>query len=119
MKYLVAKLRSLRKVNFLLTIQFVLILPFHKAVLYGNVVLSIVALATKTAYSSFLKKVLVFQKTCYKFKVFKKFKISSDCHIKHADLLSWYSLESLTHWSFSLTGVFKWVLLLVFDLKPQ
>ena len=30
----------------------------------------------------FFKKVFVFQKTCFKVKVMKMFKISSDCHIK-------------------------------------
>ena len=31
---------------------------------------------------SFLKRVFVFQKTCFKSEVLKTFKISSDCHIK-------------------------------------
>ena len=36
---------------------------------------------TKKRYSSFLKKVYVFQKICFKIKVLKTFKISSDFHI--------------------------------------
>ena len=34
--------------------------------------------STKKRYSNFLKKVFVFQKTCFKFKVLKTFKISSE-----------------------------------------
>ena len=49
--------------------------------------LSILVLSTKKRYSSFFKKsVCVFQKIDVKVKVLKSFKISSDCHIKHADL---------------------------------
>ena len=47
-----------------------------------NVAFSILVLSTKKRYPSFLKKVFVFQKTCFKIKVLEKFKISSDCHIK-------------------------------------
>ena len=52
------------------------------AVLYGNDAFSILVLPTKKQYSSFLKKVFVFQKICFKVKVLKMFKISTDCHIK-------------------------------------
>ena len=50
-------------------------------VLYGNVALSFVVLWTKKQYSSFLRKVLVFQKTCFKVKVLKTFN-NPQCHIK-------------------------------------
>ena len=52
------------------------------AVLYWNDAFSILVLSTKKRYSSFLKKVFVFQKICFKIKAFKTFKISIDCHIK-------------------------------------
>ena len=63
-------------------ILFVLKLAFDKTVLYGNVALSIVVLSTEKQSSSFSKKVFVFQKTCFKVKALKMFKISGDCHIK-------------------------------------
>ena len=47
---------------------------FWRAVLYGNVAFSMVVL--------FLKAVFVFQKTSFKVKVLKTFKVSSDYHIK-------------------------------------
>ena len=45
---------------------------------------SIVALSTKKTILQFQKKkkVLVFQKTCFKVEVLKTLKISNDCHIK-------------------------------------
>ena len=62
-------------------ILFVLTLASDRAVLYGNVVFSILVLSNKKPYSSFF---FFFQKTCFKVKALKK--ISSDCLIKHADL---------------------------------
>ena len=53
---------------------------------YGNDALSVLVLSTKKQCSSFLKKVFVIQKICYKVKVLKTIKISNECHIKHADL---------------------------------
>ena len=52
------------------------------SIFYGNVALSFVVLWAKKQYSSFLRKVLAFRKTCFKVKVLKTFKIPSDCHIK-------------------------------------
>ena len=51
---------------------------------YGNFVwkICIFNLSTKKWYFSFLKKVFVFQKFCIKIKVFKTFKISTECHTK-------------------------------------
>ena len=68
-KYLVAKLRSLLLVHFVHPTQFVLALAFDREVLYGNITLSIEVRSTKKWYFNFLKKVLVFQKTCFKVKV--------------------------------------------------
>ena len=45
----------------------------------------ILVFSTKKRCSSFLKKAFVFQKICVKVKVLKTLKISTDCHIKHAD----------------------------------
>ena len=50
--------------------------------LYGNDAFSILVLSTKNWYSSFLKKVFVFQIFYFKVKVLKMLKISTDCHIK-------------------------------------
>ena len=50
------------------------------AVLYGNDAFTILVLSTKKRYSSFLKKVFVFQKIYFKVKVLKTFKIFTDCH---------------------------------------
>ena len=52
------------------------------AVLNENHAFSILVLSTRKQYSSFLKKVFVFQKICFKVKVLKTLKIFSDCHIK-------------------------------------
>ena len=51
-------------------------------VLYGNDAFSLLVLSTKKRYSSFLKKVFVFQKICFKVKVLKTFETFTDCHIK-------------------------------------
>ena len=50
-----------------------LIFVSDSAVLYGNVSFSIFLYSTKKLYSSLLKKVLVFQKICFKVKVLKTF----------------------------------------------
>ena len=49
--------------------------------------LSFIAPWTKKSYSSFLKKVLVFQKTCFKVNILKTFKFSVIITEKHANLL--------------------------------
>ena len=65
-----------------LPIQFALTLAFDRAVFYGNVRLSFVVFSTKTSYFSSSRKYFDFQKTCFKVKVLKTFKILSDYHIK-------------------------------------
>ena len=57
-------------------------LASDRAVLSGNVVFSFLVLTINKRYSSFLRKVCVIQKICFKAKVLKTFQISSDCHIK-------------------------------------
>ena len=59
---------------------------FWQGSFYGNVAFSILLRSPKKLYFSFLKQVFIFQKICFKVKVSKTFKISSDCHIKHIDL---------------------------------
>ena len=66
-----------------------LTLASDSAVLYRNAVLPILVLSTKKRYSSFLKRVCVFQKIYLKVKALKSFKISSDCHIKTYQTLKW------------------------------
>ena len=51
---------------FVLTILFVLTLPSAIAVLYGNDALSILLFSTEKRYFSFLKKVFVLKKICFK-----------------------------------------------------
>ena len=48
------------------------------AVLYENDALSILVFSTKKGYSSFLKKIFVFQKICFKVKALKTFTIFTD-----------------------------------------
>ena len=69
-------------VHLVLFILFVFTLDFDMAVLYGNDAFSILVLWTKKRYSIFLKKVFVFQRNCFKVKVLKTFKISTDFYIK-------------------------------------
>ena len=57
-------------------------LASDRAILNGNDVFSILVASTKKKYSSFLKKVFVFQKICFKVKVLKMFETFIDCHIK-------------------------------------
>ena len=77
-----AKLRFLRQVNLVLTILFVLKLAFGRAALHGNDPFLILVLSTKKQYSSFFKKLFVFQKICFPIAALKTFKISRNCCIK-------------------------------------
>ena len=61
---------------------FVLALGSDGAVFFENVAFSILVLSTKNGTPVFLKKVLVFQKTCFRIKVLKTSKISSVSHRK-------------------------------------
>ena len=67
-------------IPFCTDILFVLTLASEMAVLCRNIAFSILLLSTKNRYSSFLKKLFVFQKVCFKVKVSKTFKISSNSH---------------------------------------
>ena len=60
----------------------VLTLASDRAVLNRNDVFLILAVTTKKRYSSFLKKVFVFQNICFKVKVSETFESFTDCHIK-------------------------------------
>ena len=68
--------------DFQICISVPLTLAFDRADLNGNDVLSILLASTKKRYSSFLKKVFVFQKICFKVKVLKTFETFTDCDIK-------------------------------------
>ena len=57
------------------------------AVFYENDAFLILVLSTKKRYSTFLKKVFVFEKICFKVKILKTLKISTDCHIKTCQYL--------------------------------
>ena len=59
-----------------------LTLASNRVILHKNVTFSILVHSTKRRYSSFLKKVFIFRKICFKVKVLKTLKISSDNHIK-------------------------------------
>ena len=63
-----------------------------KRLLYENDAFSILLLSTKKLCSSFLKKAFVFRKICFKVKVLKTFKISTDCHIKTCRSLKWRAI---------------------------
>ena len=60
---------------------FLKIVGFARVVLFKSVAFSTVALSTKKRYSIFLRKFFVFQKNCFRGKVMKTFKISSDSFI--------------------------------------
>ena len=71
--------------NFMWSVLKRLTLAFDWAVLYGNIAFSIAVFSTKKQYSSFLKELLVFQKTCFKVKILKTLKIFR----KDTDILNW------------------------------
>ena len=71
---------------------FMITLASDVAVLYGNDTFSILVRSTKKPYSSFVKKVFVFQKICLKFKVLKIFNIFTDRHIKTCRSLRWWAI---------------------------
>ena len=91
----------------MLSILFELMLAFLKAILCGNVAASILVLSTEKWYSNSLKKVLHFQKTCFKVKRLKPFKISGDFTYKYVDLLKvrlfWKSLVPLFRGTYALS----------------
>ena len=69
--------------------------------------LSILVLSTKKQYSSFLKRVCIFQKIYFKVKVLKSFKIFSDCHIKACRSLKWRALVPFFRRTDALSFGFK------------
>ena len=69
-------------IHFVVVILFILTWLPDRAVLNGKNVLSTLVMSTKKRHSSFLKKVFVFQKICFKIKVLKTFETLTDCHIK-------------------------------------
>ena len=73
-------------------------------------VFNLSAFSLKTVLQ-FLKKVFIFKKICFKVKVLKAFKISTDCHIKTCRSLNkglyWKSLVPFFRRTYALSGVFK------------
>ena len=67
--------------------------------------------STKKRSSSFLKKIFVFQKICFKVKVWKTFETFTDCHIKTFRSLKrstiWKSLVPFFRRTYALSVVFK------------
>ena len=82
-----AKVHSLWQVHFELPIQFVLTLAFDWVVFMEMLHFHSRNSELKTVLK-FLRKVLVFQKTCFKVKILKTFKIPGDYYIK-----TWQSLK--------------------------
>ena len=76
--------------------------------------LSILVLSTKKRYSSFLKRVSVFQKIYCKVKVQKSFEIFSDCHIKACQSLKWRAILKIPSTIFRRT----YALSVSFKMKP-
>ena len=64
---------------------FVLTMGSGMAVLYENAAFSILVLSTKKQYSAFFKKVCIFQKMCFKFKV-----------LKHYQNLNWWPHRNMS-----------------------
>ena len=75
----VLKLAKMFRKNKVIT---ALTLISERAVLNGNDVFSILVVSTKKRYSSFLEKIFVFQKICFKVKLLKTFETLTDCHLK-------------------------------------
>ena len=81
-KYKVGTSKTPFFVIFVVAILFVSTLVSDRAVLNGNDVFSISVVSTNKQSSSFLKKVFICQKICFKVKVLKTCEILTDCHIK-------------------------------------
>ena len=62
--------------------MFILLLASDVAVLCGHDVFSILVLSTEKAVLQFFQKGFHFPEICFKVKVLKTFKISSNCHMK-------------------------------------
>ena len=103
--------RNIYKTSFLLIslyipILSVLTLALDIVVLYGNVAFFIAVLSTKKRYSSFPLKVFIFQKTCFKVKLMKTFKISNSCHLKICQSLKWRAISEITWYCFLVEPTF-------------
>ena len=64
-------------------------------------------LSTEIRYSSFLKKILVFRKICFKVKVLETFKIYSGCHIKTCQSLKRSAISKISSTLFQKNLGFK------------
>ena len=93
---------------------FVLTLASDRAVLYGKIAYSILVLLTIKRYSTFLKRVCVFQKICFKIEVLKTFKISIDDYIKTCRSLKRRAFSKILKWFFRR----PYALSVGFKMKP-
>ena len=75
-------------------IRFVLKLTCDRAVLH--VAFLILVLSTEKQNPSFLKKVLAFQKICFKVRILKTFKITNGCHLKACQSLKRRAILKIT-----------------------
>ena len=99
---------------FVLTTLFILTLTSDMTVFYGNDAFFILVLSTKKCFSSFLKKVFVFQKIYFRVKVLKTFKIPIDCHIKTCLSLKMRAIRKISSTVFRQT----FALSVGFKMKP-
>ena len=99
---------------FVLTTLFILALTSDMTVFYGNDAFFILVLSTKKCFSSFLKKVFVFQKIYFRVKVLKTFKIPNDCHIKTCLSLKLRAIRKISSTVFRQT----FALSVGFKMKP-
>ena len=97
----------------MVAIPFVLTLASDRAVLNENDVLSIFVASTKKRYSSFLKKVFIFQKICFKVKVLKAFETFSDYYLKACRSLKWRAILKIPN------AVLEESMLFLLALKPS
>ena len=100
-------------IHFVFSIVFVLILVFGGITLYGNIAISILVPLTNKQYSSFFKRVCVFQKICLKVSVLKTFKTSSNCHLKTCQFLKRRANLKIPNTFFKRT----YALLVAFEMK--
>ena len=99
---------------FVLTTLFILALTSDMTVFYGNDAFFILVLSTKKCFSSFLKKVFVFQKIYFRVKVLKTFKIPIDCHINTCLSLKMRAIRKISSTVFRQT----FALSVGFKMKP-
>ena len=92
---------------FELPILFVLAVASARVILYGNVAFSSLVISTKKRWSSFLEKVFVFQKICFKVKLLNTFKGSSYFRVKTRLTLERRAILKIPNTDFQKNPCFK------------